>query len=236
MDLSPLPLALASALTAIAVTAIVALLLWRRAASSSERSRDEQAARIRELERRLHLVERDFLEQRNQLELAHAEALKNARVAAYEEGRQFGQGEANAARINELSEQRQSLLSKYEAERERSIAEAREKLRAEYELQTKLFTVKISPYVLVEEDRKFLGHRYRTATGYQYQLLVNGIPAFSPHVVAEQTEVKKVINPEVERLLLRTAEKAANAAIDAYLGGNSQFAKLAEPIIRRLPR
>ena len=65
---------------------------------------------------------------------------------------------------------------------------------------------------------------------------MNGIPAFAPHVVAEQTEVKKEVNPEVERLLVQTAERAADAAITLYLGGSPQFAKLAEPIIKRLPK
>ena len=57
-----------------------------------------------------------------------------------------------------------------------------------------------------------------SVSGYQYQLLVNGMPAFSPHIVAERTETKKATNPELERALLQTAERAADAAIQLYLG------------------
>lgn len=223
-------------IAAILVTGVVALVFSRLLLRKQEVALSQQVEEFRSLEKQLHLRERDFLAERNQLELAHAEALKVARAQAFEEGRRLGQTEGNASKVSELSELRRELLKKAEEERTIAIAEAREKLRAEYELQSKLFTVKISPYVCIREDRRLLGQQYETVSGYQYQLLVNGIPAFSPHVVAEQTETKKSINPEVERLLIQSAERAADAAITLYLGGNSQFAKLAEPILKRLPR
>ena len=48
--------------------------------------------------------------------------------------------------------------------------------------------------------------------------------------------MKKAINPEVEKLLLQSALRAADEAIKLYLGGSTQFARLADPIIRRLPK
>lgn len=230
------PTTITTVFAAVNATSLVAMLLARSALAKQERAYQRQIVDAREMEKQLHLRERDFLSERNQLELEHADALRAARAAAFEEGRRLGQTYGNASRVNELTEQRQTLLAKFETERAQAVAEARERLRAEYELQSKLFTVKISPYVSIQENRALIGHKYETVSGYQYQLLVNGIPAFSPHIVAEQTEKKKAINPEVERLLLPYAERAADAAIKLYLGGNSQFAKLAEPILKRLPR
>ena len=188
------------------------------------------------MEKELHVKERDFLAERNSLEMKHAEDGRAARGAAFEEGRRLGSTEASAAHLGELTAQRSALVARFETEKEQAVHEAREKLRSEFELQTKLFTVRISPYVSIKEGKGLINHDHETITGYQYQLLVNGIPAFAPHVVAEQTEIKKSINPEVERLLLESAKRAADAAIDVYLGGSTQFAKLAEPIVRRLPK
>lgn len=225
-----------AALAAAAATALVALVLWRNATAKYRQAQSEQLEAVRQLERQVHLREREFLAERNRMEILHAEALKSARAAAFEEGRQLGATEKNAAHIKEISELRSALVSRFEADREAAVADARAKLRAEYEHQAKLFSVKISPYVSVREDKRLIGHQFETVAGYQYQLLVNGIPAFAPHVVAEHTEVRKAINPEVEKLLLQAAQRAADEAIKLYLGGSTQFARLAEPIIRRLPR
>ncbi len=217
-------------------TLLIGAAIWRRMAAMQIQLTEDQRRHAQELEKRLHLKERDFLAERNGLEVAHAESVRVARAAAFEEGRNLGRTEENAEHINELTNQRVALMAKFEAERDRALTEAQDKIRAEYELQTKLFSVKISPYVSIVEEGGLLRKSYETRAGYQYQLLVNGIPAFSPHVVSEHTEVKKEVNPEVERMLLRTAERAANAAIDLYLGGSTQFAKLTEPILKRMPR
>lgn len=173
-------------IAAMAGTGLLAYVLFRVLLRRHEVAHSRQVEETRSLEKQLHLRERDFLAERNKLELEHAEALKVARSQAFEEGRRLGQTEGNASKVSELSELRRELLDRAEDERATAVAEAREKLRAEYELQSKLFTVKISPYVSIREDRRLLGQQYETVSGYQYQLLVNGIPAFSPHVVAEQ--------------------------------------------------
>jgi hypothetical protein len=228
--------ALLAALVGSALTLIASAVFWRRMTAKQSQSADEQRHRAQELEKQLHLKERDFLAERNGLEIAHAESVRAARAAAFEEGRSLGRTEGNADHINELTAQRMSLMAKFEADRDKALTDAQDKLRAEYELQTKLFSVKISPYVSVREEGGLIRKSFQTSAGYQYQLLVNGIPAFAPHVVSEHTEVRKEVNPEVERMLLRTAERAANAAIDLYLGGSTQFARLTEPILKRLPK
>jgi hypothetical protein len=224
-----------SSLASAILTAGVCAYLWKRSASRSEAALSELTETVRGLEKSLHLKERDFLEERNRLEVAHAEALRTERSKALEEGRQMGLTERDANHAGELIAQRTSLAAKFESERQQAVVEAREKARKDYELQAKLFTVKISPFVSVKENKGFINHNFETVTGYQYQLLVNGIPAFAPHVMAEQTETRKEFNPEVERALLDTAKKLADSAIDIYLAGSTQFAKIAAPVLKRLP-
>ena len=219
-----------------AFVSVVAILLWNRASDRQAKALARQLEASRELEKEIHIRERDFLAERNKLEVEKSETIRAAQADSFEKGRQQGIVENHAVHIAELANQRSELFKKIEEERDRAASEAREKLRAEYELQSKLFTVKITPYVSITEDKGLIRHKFETVAGYQYQLLVNGIPAFSPHIVPEHTEVKRSLNPEVEKALIQTAQRAADSAIDMYLGGNGQFAKLAEPIIKRLPK
>ena len=219
-----------------ALVAVIAFLLWNRASDRQAKALAKQLEASRELEKEIHIRERDFLAERNRLEIEKSDAIRMAEIGAFARGREQGVVENHAAHISELATQRSELLKKVEEEREGAASEAREKVRAEYELQSKLFTVKITPYVSITEDKGLIRNEFETVAGYQYQLLVNGIPAFSPHLVPEHTEVKRSLNPEVERSLIQTAQRAADAAIDMYLGGNGQFAKLAAPIIKRLPK
>lgn len=217
-------------------TILISLVLWRQASGKLHAELALQVASVRELEKRLHIKDREFLEERNRIELSSTETLRNAKNASFEEGRQLGLAENHRDHINELATQRTELRIKFEIEQQQAVEEARERLRAEYELQTKLFTIKISPYVKITEDKSLFGDKYETVSGYQYQLLVNGIPAFSPHVVSERTEIKKAINEELECMLIQTAQHAAEAAIQLYLGGSPQFAKLAPLLIERLAK
>ena len=163
MDSSAFVLALIGSLSIV----LVAVLLWRKCAAKQAQSIEEQRSVTQQLEKQLHVKERDFLAERNQLEITYSETVRAARTAAFEDGRQLGLTERNAAHITELSAQRSALGTKFESEREQALTEAREKLRAEYELQSKLFTVKISPYVSVREDKGLLRNSYETTTGYQ---------------------------------------------------------------------
>jgi hypothetical protein len=224
-----------SVVVAVILTAAIGLISWRSASKKQAQEMQALLDRTRQLEKELHIKERDFLAERNQLEIASSDALRDARDAGYEEGQRLGVAERSAAHVSELSEQRFELTAKFEQEKIQAVNAALDRLRSDYELQAKLFSVKIVPYVSIAEVKGLIRNSYQTITGYQYQLLVNGIPAFAPHVVAEQTEVRKEINPHVERALIETAERAANGAIDLYLGGSTQFAKIAAPVLKRLP-
>jgi hypothetical protein len=203
-------------------------------------------SQIRELEKKLHEQERLFLEERNRTEdqhrrevheirVEHEKDVRQARERAFAEGREQGNAENTAKHIEELSTLRNDLGRKFEQDREQAVSDSREKVRAEYELQTKLFSVKVAPYVCITEAGSLFSRSFETQTGYQYQLLVNGIPAFTPHVVIEQREQRKEINEAVVDKLIGAAKELAEQAIHVYLGGSSQFAKLASPILRKLP-
>lgn len=218
------------------IALIVAFILWRRASVKLRNELASKDASARELEKQLHIKDRDFLEERNRIELSSAESLRAAKAASFEEGRQLGLAESQRDHINELASKHAELCKKFEIERQQAVEDAREMLRAEYELQTKLFSVKISPYVKITQDKRLFKDKYEAISGYQYQLLVNGIPAFSPHVVPERTETIKAINEELEQALIQAANLAAEGAITLYLGGSPQFAKLAPLIVERLTK
>lgn len=216
-----------------ASTLLLSWFFWNKERQGKNAEIKEHIAEARELEKKVHLREREFLDERNQLEIAKSEAIRLSRAAGFEEGRLLGQAEKQRDHLTELTNQRSEFSIQLIRQCEVSATEARDRLRAEYELQTKLFTVKICPYLRITEDKSLFNKKHELVSGYQYQLLINGIPAFSPHVVPERTEIKSEINPELERTLLAVSEKAADAAINLYLGGNIQFAKRAPPIIDR---
>lgn len=218
------------------LTFVVLLLFVRKERESIAFESKQHISEVRELEKKIHIREREFLNEKNEIEIEKAKALRTAESVGYQEGRQFGQAESQRDHLIEITKLRAEFAQQLASERDSAASEARDKLRAEYELQTKLFTVKICPYLRIVEDKSLFNKKHELISGYQYQLLINGIPAFAPHVVPERTEIHSEINPEVERVLLGVAEKAANAAIDLYLGGNIQFAKIAPAKVDRITR
>ena len=222
-----------AALAASIATLVITLLFWKKERQRADVELKERIAEARELEKKVHVREREFLDEKNQIEVAKADALRSARASGYEEGRAFGQAERERDHLTEITKLRSDFSHQLVIERESAATDARDRLRAEYELQTKLFTVKICPYIRITEDKSIFNKKHELVSGYQYQLLINGIPAFSPHVVPERTEIKNEINPQLEATLLGIAEKAADAAINLYLGGNIQFARRSPAIVER---
>ncbi|MRR49655.1 MAG: hypothetical protein EG825_01870 [Rhodocyclaceae bacterium] len=218
-----------------AVATLVLTILFQRHVNGRNKAevgqRDEQ---IRTLEKEAHQKERSFLEERNRMELENLEAIKQAKAIAFEEGRQRGIIEGDAKRLTDVMALQAEFADKLQAEREKAGSEARERLRAEYELQSKLFSVQISPLVRITESKGLFRSDYQSDVGYQYQLLINGIPAFQPHVIIERSENRKEVNEENVREFLNSAKQIAEGAIEMYLGANGQFAKLALPVVKRL--
>ena len=150
---------LVAVLTFIAV-ATAAALIYKRLANELHAKLKVSSAQANEAERQVHLKEMEYLAERNKAEIAHVEALNQARSLSFEEGRKQGKAEHELEAAMQLADQRNEFAIRLQAEKEQAAAEAREKQRAEYELQAKLFSVKISPYVQLLTD-KFLVPRKR---------------------------------------------------------------------------
>lgn len=197
----------------------------------------EAESALRETQKSIHEKERAFLEERNRIELLNAEKLQESKAIAYEQGRQLGKVEGDHQHLESILALKADLSAKLASEVDVAVSEARRRLTAEYELQTKLFTVQISPFVRISENKGMFSSESEVETGYQYQLLVNGIPAFQPHSIVERSEVKKEVNEENVRELVAFAKDFASTAIDTYLGaGGGVFAKLAPAIVKRVPK
>jgi len=219
------------------VASLASWLVMRKALANCRSEAQSFENKCHELEKDLHRKERDFLEERNQLESTHSDKVRAARVAAYSEGQENGRAQKELEHLGEISRLQAEFANKLISEREVSASEARDKLRAEYELQNKLFSVQISPFVRVTDVKELFSTKHEAEAGYQYQLLVNGIPAFQPHVIIERTETRKEVNEENIRELAGAAKQFANSAISMYLGGApGQFAKLAPAVIKRLAK
>lgn len=231
-----------SGLTLLAVTFLVlggvgAWILIRSKLAYVQAVCVEREGDLREAQKSIHEKERAFLEERNRIEILNADKLQEAKAAAYEQGRQFGKVEGNSQHLEEILALKADFSKKMALEVEVAVADARKRLTAEYELQTKLFTVQISPFVRISEDKGMFSSESEVETGYQYQLLVNGIPAFQPHSIVERSEVKKQVNEENVKELVAMAKDFASTAIDTYLGaGGGIFAKLAPAIVKKISK
>jgi hypothetical protein len=225
------------AIGAVIITALASWFVMRKALANCRVEAQSFERKWHELEKNLHLKERDFLEERNQLESACSDKVRAARGAAYAEGQEFGRAQKELEHLAEISRLQADFAIRLISEREVAANEAREKLRADYELQNKLFSVQISPFVRVTDVKELFSTKHEAEAGYQYQLLVNGIPAFQPHVIIERTETRKEVNEENIRELAGAAKQFANSAISMYLGGApGQFANLAPAVIKRLTK
>ncbi len=219
-----------------AVVAVCALVLHRRELGRLEGKLQAQLEATNSAERTAHVKELEHLAERNKCEVAHADALVQARTSAFDEGRKHARSEHELEVSTRLAEQRNEQMVRLQAEREQAATEARERLRAEYELQTKLFSVKVSPYVQLLTDNGLFKNTYEARVGYQYQLLINGIPAFQPHVLIERHEKIEKIDEEIKKQLLAVAKTCAEAAVTTYLGASAQFAKLAPEIVDQVSK
>lgn len=174
---------------------------------------------IRELEKTIHINESKFLENKNNLEINHHAEQRALREKSFKEGIEHGKAEREKDHIIEITNLRSEYREKISVERDEAAKSARDILRAELETQTKMFSVVIRPYVKIEKNEGVIRSSNKSLIGYQYQLLVNGIPAFQPHVVIENREESKIVDKEMIQEFIKIADKAAKMAANTYLGG-----------------
>lgn len=224
------------ALAAAIIGAGVGWFLQRRRLQAGEHLAQQQKEQIRELETRLLRQERDSVDERNKLEVEHHERIQAVRAAAFEEGRQLGRAESQRDHVVEMTAQQATFAQRLSTERDETAREARERARAEFEMQAKLYDVSVRPYLKVDTVKGLIRSQEQVEAGYQYQLLVNGIPAFQPSVVIEETRRSSKVNEESINALLQVAERAAKAAAELNLGAGASVAKLGPAIIKRIAK
>lgn len=226
---------LSGIISAIAV-GVVFYFIHQRAVNVWAAKFQKQLDLTNEAERKIHLNEMDYLSDKNKTAIAYADAITESRTASFEEGRKQGKAEQELETNMKLADQKTEFAVRLQAEREQSASEARDKQRAEQELQAKLFSIKISPYAQLLTDNGIFKNTHEGKVGYQYQLLVNGIPAFQPHVVIERHEKIEQADQAIKNTLLSIAQNCAEAAVATYLGTNPQFAKLSQPIFEQFEK
>ncbi len=121
--------------------------------------------------------------------------------------------------LEELNNIRKSHFNEINQVRETSYKEGSQKTKSEIEMQQKSISVSIRPYIKTIIDKVIINDSYITEAGYQYQLLINGIPALSPQIVIERREELSNFNQDNFRLLAEIALKLTQQAVDVYLSG-----------------
>jgi hypothetical protein len=191
--------------------------------------------RVRELEKQIHIKEREFLDEKNKIEVSHLQEMRAIREGAHKEGFDLGIVENEKDHLIFITNLKSEHLETIRKECARAADEAKSKLRAEMEMQTKMFSVSIRPYVKIIKDDGVFYDDYHSKVGYQYQLLINGIPAFQPHIIIEHEEKLSDFKEENVKVLIEQATKAAEIAMQLYLGGaTSSMIKVSPELVERV--
>jgi len=218
------------------LTAVVMWLFQRKQLQVAQLLFQESKEQGRDFETEMHRKDREHSEERNRLEIEYHDKARTLRAHAFEEGRQLGLAEGQREHVNELTAQQHTFAQTLLTERDAAAQEARDRTRAELEMQAKLYDVSVRPYLKVDKVKGIFKDEEQVEAGYQYQLLVNGIPAFQPSVVIEETRRSSKVNEENFMALLQVAERAAKAAAELYLGAGASVAKLGPAIIKRITK
>jgi hypothetical protein len=214
---------------------LVSFLIFTQRERSLRQRENQLTERCMSLEKDIHLKESGFLEEKNTIKVSHYSEIKEAREIGYKEGFEIGKIEREKDYQIELLRVDSENKEKIAKECEAAIKAARDICKAEYEQQGKMYSVVIKPYLKIEKDKGIIWDEYKSYTGYQYQLLVNGIPAFQPHVVIEKSEELKEVDEKTKERLHNFAIKAVDSAINTYLPGASASALMRGEIIEHLP-
>jgi hypothetical protein len=103
------------------------------------------------------------------------------------------------------------------------------------ESQSKLsLSVVLYPFVNTVAERGMFTRESKVEVGYKYQLLVQGLPCFEPHVVVVETTQHKEINEEMIDLLKSKAAEFAQAAVEAKGGFPGAIFSVAKAVAQRV--
>lgn len=194
----------------------IGLPLHRRQIAGLQLSTSENSNRLVELQTQLARQSEEFSNQLSQRAREHMEELD--RLAR--ERRQVDQ--------NHLAEIKQNVR---EAE-DRGYEDGKRQAELRADEKAKTFSVIVRPFIRkIRDDGLFTKH-LKLEVGYQYQLQINGIPCFDPHIVIEQHYEEKEVNQEVIEKMTHLALAAAKTAVAIQAGPAGAFIPIADsPII-----
>lgn len=198
------------------LSAAVGFFVHRRLVSSLHLSISSNAERLIELESQLARQSEEFCNQRSQKAREHMEELD--RLAR----------ERRQADESHLAEMKKKVR---EAE-DRGYEDGKRQAELRADEKAKAFSVIVRPFIRKIRDDGFFKKLSRLEVGYQYQLQINGIPCFDPHVVIEQHYEEKEVNQEVIEKMTRLALEAAKTAVAIQAGPAGAFIPIADsPVI-----
>jgi hypothetical protein len=226
---------IASCLLTAVIVLTVTLLLTSRRQKQLTSAASEAIQALRSLEKESHLKEMAYLEDKK----AYFEEVRSQMEGRLEDAKHEGvlagrkeSAHEHQTHIQQLALDHQRNIIK---ERTEAASDASTRTRDEMEQQVKLFSIKISPYAKIIKDTGLIYNSHQAEVGYQYQLLVNGIPAFAPHLIIENKEDLREINEARVEALTQKAVELAKFATETYLSGAGKNAvSMAKPIIQHV--
>ena len=147
---------------------------------------------------------------------------------------------SHSEELERNSRERRDIQDQYLAElkikvresEDRGYEEGKRQAELRADEKSKAFSVTVRPYIKKIKDDGFLKKMNRLQVGYQYQLQINGIPCFDPHVVIEQHYEEREVNQEVIERMTRLALEAARTAVAIQAGPAGAFIPIAtSPVI-----
>jgi hypothetical protein len=126
-----------------------------------------------------------------------------------------------------LDAQRKAL----EVDKNEAVRTAREFERLEWESRAKAFSVQISPFVRVTEERTLMTTIHVVESGFEHQLMVHGVPAFEPHQTVSNREVHKGQSEHLDALVSAAIEVAKGLA-SGKVGPMGTLVTMGNPIKR----
>lgn len=82
------------------------------------------------------------------------------------------------------------------------------------------YKIAVSPFREIHVDKGFIYDDEYIAIGYQYQLFVNGIPCFEPHITIIDSMLVKELNREKLDYIIKQIGEASKSAAGIYLKGD----------------
>lgn len=221
------------------VTGVVGVVLgaaamWailRASANRVSREANRLQRELREMERRLHETERDHIARANELEREHAESTRGVRDAAFAEGKALGQVEGDSTHRIEVSELKVAHRDALRDEHDAGVAQGRAAAEAELAKRAEFYSVRVSPFVESSSIESMFSKKTLLRAGYQYQLLINGVPAFTPHQICDSSYEVKELDREAIAEAKRFALEAADKALALY-APHAGLASRGEAVLR----